>query len=59
MKTPTMNEFYEILDANGMTVEEFCKEIEISPQSFQVLTVSTKKPPRWIKSFLIANSFKK
>ncbi len=58
MKSKEMQKFYEILENNNKTVLQFCKEIELPYTSFQVMTVSTKNTPRWIKAFLYASEIK-
>lgn len=52
-------ELNDILKKNDISEEEFCKMIGISHNSFKVLTVSTKEPPKWIKSFMLAYGLKK
>ena len=57
-KKEPMKEFNEILKKNNLTSDDFCKEIGINPKSFQVMTVSTAKTPKWVKAFVLGSKMK-
>lgn len=59
MKSETMKTFEESLKKNRKTVQDFCDEVGIPIVSFRAMTVSTKKQPKWIKSFFFGYNLKK
>lgn len=47
-----MDEFKEILKAEGLSGKEFADMMNMNYNSYKTLTQPSKKAPKWVKAFI-------